>query len=394
MASTNVSSSGLFRRIPASERTAPSPAMALRADIDPPPRPQRAMQTVALVVIVLLACLQFLPATHFRDPADPLRNWIPLDPNRSQPISIRPMVDEKEDHSAGVAEQDKEASRLQLFSWTDCLDLRVLAVLANSTLSSSRYPDNIFFHFFVPENEDEKLSYYKLKVLLPYSNLEITGVKKIKEKLKSHTSKVELLQPMFREILPLVIPSTNKFLYVSPNIIIKGKVEELFGMDLGAYAIAAAEDCSKRLGDIVDMHDLKTIQRTAEKSWVYEKPYDKDACLPDFNFLLLDPRRLEKNLIDAISWWSNVLDVKTQRANPIHPAVVLSIYGKYLKLPTSWKLNYSSSTETETENNVLPFDGPMKVCSENIVQQQRSNHGNLWNEYITPNFDAVLSHSN
>lgn len=83
-----------------------------------------------------------------------------------------------------------------------------------------------------------------------------------------------------------------------------------------------------------------------------------------------------------------------RRANPIHPAVVLSIYGKYLKLPASWKLNYSSSTETETENNILPFDGPMKVCSENIVQQQRSNHGNLWNEYITPNFDAVLSHSN
>jgi hypothetical protein len=33
----------------------------------------------------------------------------------------------------------------------------------------------VFFHFFVPPEEDDKLSYYKLKVVLPKSNLEIVG---------------------------------------------------------------------------------------------------------------------------------------------------------------------------------------------------------------------------
>jgi len=38
-----------------------------------------------------------------------------------------------------------------------------------------RFPEHIHFHFFVPEHEDERSSYYKLKVLLPHSNLDITG---------------------------------------------------------------------------------------------------------------------------------------------------------------------------------------------------------------------------
>lgn len=106
----------------------------------------------------------------------------------------------------------------------------------------------------------------------------------------------------------------------SECFISRGNVEELFDMNLGAYAIAAAEDCSKRLSAIVNMDDLKAIQRRAEKSWGSEKSYDKDVCLPDFNLLLLDPRKLEKNLIDAISWWSKALNDKTQRVNPIRPA--------------------------------------------------------------------------
>lgn len=82
---------------------------------------------------------------------------------------------------------------------------------------------------------------------------------------------------------------------------------------MGAYAIAAAEDCSKRLGDYVSIDVLNAIQRTAAKPWVSKKPYDKNACLPDLNLLLLDAKRLDDHLIDSIIWWSKILGPETQR---------------------------------------------------------------------------------
>lgn len=39
----------------------------------------------------------------------------------------------------------------------------------------SRYPDLVHFHFFTPEGNKDKVSFYKLKVLFPHSNLELHG---------------------------------------------------------------------------------------------------------------------------------------------------------------------------------------------------------------------------
>lgn len=61
----------------------------LHGDIDPPPRARPAVQKLAIAAIVVLGCLQFLPATHFRDPADPQRNWIPFDRSRNPVVWIR-----------------------------------------------------------------------------------------------------------------------------------------------------------------------------------------------------------------------------------------------------------------------------------------------------------------
>ncbi|WOK99555.1 hypothetical protein Cni_G08267 [Canna indica] len=397
--SAHASGSGLSRRPASSERPRPPVTAPLHADIDPPPRPRPFLQSLALGLIVLLGCLQFFPATHFRDPSDPYRNWIPINYNRSQPIeqSTNPKASENEDHNA-MRKQDKEVGRLDVFSSMDCLDLRVLAVLANSTLSNSRHPERIFFHFFVPENEDKKLSYYKLKVLLPHSNIQIIGLKEVKKKLMSPTLSEELLGPLLPEILPFVIPSVDssvkKFLYVSPSTIIEGHVEEIFDIDLGTHAIAAAEDCGRRLGDYVNTDVLSAIQRTAAKTWVSNEPYDKDACLPDLNLLLLDARKLENNLTDAILWWTKVLDLKPQRVNDVSIATALAFYQRYAKLPFSWKLHESTSIGNKSEAKFLTFDGPTKVCSQDNDQQQRSNDGNIWNKYITPNFEAILSHEN
>ena len=59
---------------------------AIHADVDPPPRPWPWMQKLAIVAIVMLGCLQFLPATHFRDPNDPQRNWIRIDGSRNPTV--------------------------------------------------------------------------------------------------------------------------------------------------------------------------------------------------------------------------------------------------------------------------------------------------------------------
>ncbi|XP_073005081.1 uncharacterized protein [Typha latifolia] len=391
----HASGSGLARRPTSSSRAPPSAGGGpIRPDIEPSPRPKPVMQKIAIGVIVALGCLQFLPATHFRDPADPLRSWIPFDPNRSSPISTNRRTVENE-HSSRIQKQD-EVPGIHIFSWTNCLDLRVLAVLANSTLSSARYPEGIFLHFFVPEDEDEKLPYYKLKVVLPNSNIDITGQKDAKERLKSAHPEVEVLWTFPYEIAPLVIPtkyfSLNRYAYISPDTIIKGNIEDLFGVDLGSHAIGAAEDCSSRLGDYVNMEVLNAIQRTAAKSWISDKPYDKNACLPDLSILLVDPHKLEKTLMESILWWTKVLDAGSERGNHIKPAIALAFYDKYLKLPTTWTLGTSEKSSANGETKVLRFDGPARLCSKSEHSHQRSDYGDSWQQYISTKSLAILNH--
>lgn len=85
-------------------------------------------------------------------------------------------------------------------------------------------------------------------------------------------------------------------------------------MDLGTYAIGAVEDCSKRLGDYISMDVLSAIQRAgAAQSWVPKEPYDKDACLLDFDVLLVEPHKLAKNLVASIMWWANAINLANQK---------------------------------------------------------------------------------
>ncbi|KAJ6796872.1 Uncharacterized protein M6B38_220685 [Iris pallida] len=272
----------------------------LRPDVDPPPKPPRVLQLLSIALIVLLACLQLLPATHFRGPSGPGMGttWIPF-------------------HSVPTSTEEVGDGRIHVVSWTDCLDLRALAVLANSTISNSRLAENVYFHFFLPEGEDEKLSYYKLKVLFPHLNLDIMGQKEVKEKLQTALPEWELLWPSLHELLPLIIPSIttsfSRFIYLSSDVIIKGHIEELFGVDLGPYAIASAEDCTKQLGDYVKIDIVNAIQRTAAKTWVSSEPYDTHACIPDFRVVLVDMKNVDKELVEAIPWWNKVLSLKDER---------------------------------------------------------------------------------
>lgn len=102
--------------------------------------------------------------------------------------------------------------------------------------------------------------------------------------------------------------------YARCQILSQGKIEDLAHLDLGTYAIGAVEDCSKRFSDYVSIDVLNAIQRTNKKmSWVSTEPYDKDTCLIDFDVVLVEPRRLEKNLVEAIMWWARALNLANPR---------------------------------------------------------------------------------
>ncbi|KAJ6933882.1 hypothetical protein NC651_009070 [Populus alba x Populus x berolinensis] len=274
--------------------------------ITPAPNPRPIFQFLAFGLIIFLALLQLLPATHFRDPFDPFRNWAPLHSNPSSPL--------RELRDARNADGGGDDGMVHVVSWMDCLDLSALAVLANSTLSSSSHPDLVFFHFFIPGGNEDKVSFYKLKVLFPHSNLEIHGQEQVKEIMRTVFSGGQYAEPSYEEIVPFIIPTVHnflrKFIFVSANVIMKARVEELIGVDMNNYAIATAEDCSQRLKNYVNLDVLHAIQRSASKAWVSEEPYAKDSCLPDFSVLVINARKLEKDFAEIVLWWSKALNLR------------------------------------------------------------------------------------
>ena len=90
--------------------------------------------------------------------------------------------------------------------------------------------------------------------------------------------------------------------------LLQGRIEELFGSNLTSYAVGGIEDCSERLDNYVNSEVLAAIQRTASKPWISVTPYAMKACMPDSSILLIDPRKLDKDLGKAILWWSKVLN--------------------------------------------------------------------------------------
>ncbi|KAL5977207.1 hypothetical protein ACLOJK_021549 [Asimina triloba] len=399
-----------------SSRSRAPPAPVIHPDIDPPPTPRPVAQFLAFALILFFTFLQFLPATHFRDPSDPLRSWIPYDSSAASQVQRKLVIGGEPDAVALCSQSSVsrapngeisrvasagsgEAGSIHVVSWVDCLDLRMLAVLANSTLSHSRYPEHIHFHFFIPDGYVDKVSYYKLKVLFPDSNLEILGQEEVKQKLNATVSVGEYTMPSIHALAPFIIPITHpslsRFIYVSPDIILKGSIEELFETDLVNYGIAATEDCSKHLGDYVSFDVLDAIQRVSVKPWVSMKPYERTACPPNHDVLLISARKFEKDILESILWWTKLLNIQHKRNNQINPAVALALYGKHLKLSTAWIVGDSTPTPQKLNDDgkkVLRFDGPRNVCSPEHDNHdiQHSNFGNLWEQYLPPTSSGIL----
>ncbi|KAB1222154.1 hypothetical protein CJ030_MR2G002668 [Morella rubra] len=368
-----------------------------RREVDPAPTPRPLFQLFAFGFIIFLVFLQFLPATHFRDPSDPLRKWTPFGDSTASmlmrlSLGLRQTEASNDGNSSLLAKNDGEDGMIHVVSWMDCLDLRFLAVLANSTLSSSRYPHLVFFHFFIPKGKEDKVSFFKLKVLFPHSNLQVHGQEEVKEIITTAISGTQFA--VFVEVAPFIIPSVHqslaKFIYILPNILMKGRVEELMGADLSNYAIGAAEDCSSKLDMFVKSDVLDAIQRSASKPWLSESPYVKNACTPVLSVLLIDSRKLDGDFVEAFLWWSKVLNLN-ERSTGKNPAIFLALYNKYLKLSSSWLVTPATSSEMINKSMVIQYDIPDSVCSQfGSGATPQSDHGNIWTDYLTPMADRIL----
>lgn len=347
-----------------------------------PPKPGLIYQLLGLGFILFLALLQFLPATHFRHPADPFRIWVPFSySNLSSPLASTQSWSSSDATSGHVSTRGGEDEIVHVVSWMDCLDLRVLAVLANSTLTNTRYPEKISFHFFIPGGLHDKVSYYKLKVLFPHSNLEILGQEIVKDRIMMDYSMGEYPWRSFYEIAPFVIPAVyptlSKFVYVSPHAIIKGKAEEMVQVNLQKFGIAVGEDCSKRLSSYVNYDVLDAIQRTAAKPWVSSDAYPRDACMPDLSLVLFDSSGLELYLLEAILWWTRVLN-KSER-DGLHSAVALSIYDRHIKL------------DKKHRSLIQHYGDSQHIYSESCGGVVRPDLMKLWSQYLPPMSDQILA---
>ncbi|KAL3739274.1 hypothetical protein ACJRO7_020648 [Eucalyptus globulus] len=287
----------------------------------------------------------FLPAAHVRHPADPHRNWIPIKSFTNKTYSFIFFWQ----NSEVVTSNSEEDGMLHVVSWMECLDLQLLAVLANSTLTSS---------------SEDKRSFYKLKVLFPNSHLEI------------HGNAMFPLEPNYEELAPFAIPmifqSLTKFVYFSSDLVVK--------------------DCSKRLTDHVNPEVLDAIQRSDARPWVSDTPYEKNARVPNLSVLSIDARKLRKYFLRAVSWWTTVLNWNKRFASLLflidmpmvagenNPALFLTLYHKHYKLSSSG-----------SNKMVIPYDGPKKLCSAlGAGASLQPERGDLWKRYLPPKSSQML----
>ncbi|KAK6944600.1 hypothetical protein RJ641_025702 [Dillenia turbinata] len=395
MALASTSSSARQRRIGSrnsEEETLPwNPNSNHRRDIapnlSPNPSPRPLTRIAAFFVLIILGLLQFLPATHFRHPSDPSRTW--------QSFSSLSPGSPGDGNSSLTTATGTDDGMLHIVTWMDSHDLWFLAVLANSTLSNSRFPDLVYFHFYIPDGLDTKVSYFKLKVLFPYTNIEILGQQEVKEKIEADSFGEDFIGVPLEDIVPFVIPSLhrslNRFMYVRPNVVMKGSVEELLSVDLRNYAVAVTDDCTRHLDTFVNPDVLNAIQRSASKPWVSMTPYAKNACLPDLTVIVIDAVNLEKDMVQSILWWSRVLNL-SERMSMTNPAVALALYNRYLKLSTTWLAADLMSSET-TKSKIFHYNHAKSISSMSFDATSDSDKDLLWEKYLPPLANQILATS-
>jgi hypothetical protein len=68
----------------------------------------------------------------------------------------------------------------------------------------------------------------------------------------------------------------------------------------------------------------------------------------------------------------------------IRLAIALTFYDKHVKLPSNWK-------RADAHTDILTYDGPKNVCSEDGRQHEQAGYGEMWQQYLYQKSEAILS---
>ncbi|KAI4966957.1 hypothetical protein ZWY2020_034668 [Hordeum vulgare] len=218
----------------------PGGQRAIHCDVEPAPRAWPGMQMLALAAVLVLGGLQLLPATHTRHPADRSRTWVPVDPSR---------------HSQDLSH---EVASVDVFSSISCL---IFVLLLD--------PHHVSFNFVIPEGGNDQVPYYKIKAVLPDSNITVTSQKQIKDKLNVATPEGNFLRhsPMNCHQLLLQGLSHERDMFISQQTNHKGGGDAVAVVT--ALGPARDERCAhrSRLGDQPQLCDtLQPRSRDVVKS--------------------------------------------------------------------------------------------------------------------------------
>eukprot|EP00249_Psilotum_nudum_P009765 c22139_g2_i1 orf=317-1228(+) len=285
----------------------------IKPDVEPAPKPWPFAPALAVIVVLGFLGLQILlPATHYRHPRDPHRNWIPIDNKIRDDAEIANAVSDidlnatslyKGSSSLKALPVDRERLKsMHIFVWTNEPDLRPLAVVMNSTISNAVFPENINFHFVVPKSLST-VGYFRLKSFFTNVNIEMTSVDSSIENMrevmssrrKKTTGKDILIDLDFLPFyLPKMYPNIERFICLNSDIVLQGRVEELFQMDMQGHAIAAGEDCSHHFDDYFDFELLEIARQSEgkEKPLMPVHPFVGETCALDQSLVVVDSQRL------------------------------------------------------------------------------------------------------
>lgn len=376
----HLSARGASRRSSATSSTsakhsAPGP---LHIDIDDPPKPWRFASFLALLFMIFFLFLQFMPATHYRDPFDSKRQW----------KSFTPDLATANQTVTRISTQSEPLDDVHIFSWSDDLDLRPLAVLVNSTISNSRNPGNIYFYLSIPDDWEEELAHSRFKVLFPKSNISIHRHNVIRKKvLPSGSEDSRSDFPYFLPFyIPKIIQNLRRFIYFVPDIVVKGKVEELFRFNLTNTPVAAVEDCSKNFGYINAKSSRPSVSQT---------PYGKSTCILDFSVLLVNAELFaNKNFIEVTKMWRKGIDAEGERDNGTDQEIMLALDGNYTKLDASWNSRESRFSGIGSDVKIFHFDGEKKPWLKQTKDSIHTDMTKIWWDYLSRGADLLLRQPN
>ena len=207
-----------------------------------------------------------------------------------------------------------------------------LLAVVNSTLAHSRTPRRVRFHLIVPAERRKPLR-EALERLWPQTSFHMYSLDGggVRSKIQHHLHKREkeaIFVSPFRfavAYLPQLLPSVKRVLWLHTDVLVRGDVGALYNTRLRGAPLAAAEDCSHTLRDVLNTSHVAVAAAVAP-----------GACVFNTGVLLVDLQQWSLlDLSSRVEYWMDV-NLRTATLYPPHaplPPLLLAALPLYAKLP-------------------------------------------------------------